>query len=48
MEKKDSREKQELPTKSELQKLTEEEFQKLLRDVKNKKYKSLSALIGKK
>jgi hypothetical protein len=41
-------EKMELPNKEELNSLTEEEFKKLLSDVKKRKYKSLSALLGKK
>lgn len=43
-----SDEKLELPTKEELNTLTEEQFQQLLKDVKKRKYASISSMMQKK
>jgi hypothetical protein len=41
-------EKVELPSKEETQSLSEEEFQKLLADIKKRKYEGISSLFKKK
>lgn len=45
---KKAEEKLELPTKEELAQLTEEQFQQLLKDVKKRKYTSISSMMQKK
>ncbi len=46
-ETKDKESKAELPTKDEIQQLSAEQFQQLLKDVKKRKYQGISSLMKK-